>query len=112
MSLHSFNLCVCCIRSKSSNITRIVEIFPLDKPSRNELPYSLGTVERSNDVLQGVVSDNSCGTDPCFNDGNYTITWNDFQLVFYSSLFSYKMKIDFMTFIISLQVHLSARIQR
>jgi hypothetical protein len=89
-----------------------MEIFPLEKPSRNELPYSLGTVERSNDVLQGVVSDNSCGTDPCFNDGNYTITWNDFQLVFYSSLFSYKMKIDFMTFIISLQVHLSARIQR
>nr|CAH0106056.1 unnamed protein product [Daphnia galeata] len=54
---------------KSGNITRIVEIFPLDKPSRNELPDSLGTVERSNDVLQGVVSDNNCRTDPCFNGG-------------------------------------------
>ena len=88
-------------------ITRIVEIFPLDKPSRNELPYFLGTVERKNNVLQGVVSDNNCRTDPCFSGGNCTITWNDFQLVFYSSLFSYKMKIDFMTLIISLQVHLS-----
>ena len=61
-----------------------MEIFPLDKPSRNELPYSLGTVERSNVVLQGVVCDNNCRTDPCFNGGNCNITWNNFQLVFYS----------------------------
>jgi hypothetical protein len=59
-----------------------VEIFPLEVPSRNELPDSLGTVERTGQVLQGVVSDNNCRTDPCFNGGNCTITWNDFQSVF------------------------------
>lgn len=66
---------------KSGNITRIVEIFPLEVPSRNELPDSLGTVQRSDDVLQGVVSDNNCRMDPCVNSGNCTITWNDFQSV-------------------------------
>ncbi|KAI9551727.1 hypothetical protein GHT06_022063 [Daphnia sinensis] len=69
------------IQIKSGNITRIVEIFPLEVPSRNELPDSLGTVIRSDDVLQGVVSDNNCREDPCFNGGNCTITWNDFQCI-------------------------------
>lgn len=75
------NLFIFIFQIKSGNITRIVEIFPLEVPSRNELPDSLGTVERTGQVLQGVVSDNNCRTDPCFNGGNCTITWNDFQSV-------------------------------
>lgn len=55
-----------------------MEIFPLDGRDELNLPESLGTVQRSNDVLEGVVSDDSCRSDPCVNGGNCTVTWNDF----------------------------------
>jgi protein crumbs len=68
---------------KSGNITLIVEIFPLvDVPPTEQLPEPLGEVRRSGDVLQGVVSDDNCRSDPCVNGGNCTITWNDFAYVF------------------------------
>ena len=82
---------------KSGNITRIVEIFPLENPTRSELPDSLGTVQRSQDVLQGVVSDNNCRLDPCFNSGNCTITWNDFRSVLL--LLFLKMNFEYISFL-------------
>ena len=64
---------------RSGNITRIVEIFPL-QVRNDDIPEPLGTVKR-NDVLEGVVSDNTCLDNPCINGGNCTVTWNDFLCI-------------------------------
>lgn len=53
-----------------------VEFFPL-KPLN--IPKLLGNVSFDpNTVLEGVLSDDACASNPCFNDGNCTVTWNDF----------------------------------
>ena len=61
---------------KSGNITRVVQIFPLEA-AEEDIPESLGTIQ-SNEVLEGVVSDNACVGDPCVK-GNCTVTWNDYM---------------------------------
>jgi len=67
------------IQIRTGNITRVVQIFPLDVPN-DEIPESLGTIQ-SNDVLEGTVSDNTCVENPCVNNGNCTVTWNDYLCI-------------------------------
>ena len=64
------------LKVRSGNQTRIVEIFPL-QVALDDVREPLGPVQRS-DVLEGVVSDDTCRTNPCINGGSCTVTWNDF----------------------------------
>ena len=59
-------------------MTRVVEFFPLEIQNEIEIPEPLGAVQK-NDVLEGVVSDDSCRDNPCSNGGVCLVTWNDFR---------------------------------
>ncbi|XP_066994976.2 protein crumbs [Anabrus simplex] len=56
----------------------VVEFFPLNvsgldiPPPFGEVSFIPGT------ILEGVVSDDTCRSNPCQHDGNCTVTWNDF----------------------------------
>ncbi|XP_018896752.2 protein crumbs isoform X2 [Bemisia tabaci] len=59
--------------------TMVVEFFPL-RVSDVKIPASFGNVTfDSMAVLQGVISDDSCASNPCANEGECTVTWNDFS---------------------------------
>nr|XP_024214483.1 protein crumbs [Halyomorpha halys] len=64
-----------------SNGSRImvVEFFPLDVKDLAP-PLSLGSVNFDKDlVLQGIISDDNCRSEPCMHGGTCTVTWNDFS---------------------------------
>lgn len=58
----------------------VVEFYPLGIQNKDlVVPKSFGTVSfNQNDILQGILSDDSCRSDPCHNGGKCSITWNDF----------------------------------
>lgn len=57
----------------------VTEFFPL-KVDDLDVPASFGTVMFANDtVLEGVVSDDTCSSNPCQHNGTCEITWNDFR---------------------------------
>lgn len=54
-----------------------VEFFPL-KPMN--IPRLFGNVSFDlNVVLEGVLSDDACASNPCFNGAHCSVTWNDFK---------------------------------
>lgn len=56
----------------------VVEFFPLN-PKDLEIPVSFGNVTFDEKTLKrGIVSDNSCASNPCDHNGTCTVTWNDF----------------------------------
>ncbi|XP_050067896.1 protein crumbs isoform X4 [Anopheles maculipalpis] len=58
----------------------IVELYPLDNETEGlELPAPFGqvTIDR-NSVLEGIVSDDLCRSQPCYHDAYCENTWNDF----------------------------------
>lgn len=64
-----------------SNGSRImvVQFFPLDVKDL-ELPPPVGIVTfDTSAVLKGVVSDDSCRSEPCLHGGTCEVTWNDFR---------------------------------
>jgi protein crumbs len=63
--------------SDGGNVTRIVELFRLNF---NDVvkPQSIGEVHLIN-VREGVVSDDTCRSDPCMNGGTCHVTWNDYR---------------------------------
>ncbi|XP_043217443.1 protein crumbs-like isoform X1 [Amphibalanus amphitrite] len=61
----------------SAGQIRLVEFYPLLDPELR-LPPPLGEVT-GNRVLAGSVSDDTCREQPCSNNGNCTVTWNDFS---------------------------------
>ena len=69
--------------SNGGNVTRIVELFRLDFDDVIKVkPQSIGEVHLIN-VKQGVISDNTCRSDPCLNGGTCHVTWNDYRYVLY-----------------------------
>lgn len=57
----------------------VVEFFPLQVEDLI-LPPPLGEVSFDHSaVLEGAVSDNTCASNPCENDGVCEVTWNDFM---------------------------------
>ena len=67
--------------SNGGNVTRIVELFRLDFDDVIKVkPQSIGEVHLIN-VKQGVISDNTCRSDPCLNGGTCHVTWNDYRYV-------------------------------
>jgi protein crumbs len=57
----------------------VVEFFPLEAEDL-EIPPPFGTVSFDKTmVLEGVVSDKSCRSNPCEHSGTCFVTWNDFR---------------------------------
>jgi hypothetical protein len=57
----------------------VVEFFPLEAEDL-EIPPPFGAVSFDKMmVLKGVVSDNSCRSNPCEHSGTCFVTWNDFR---------------------------------
>jgi hypothetical protein len=57
----------------------VVEFFPLEAEDL-EIPPRFGVVSFDKMmVLEGVVSDNSCRSNPCEHSGTCFVTWNDFR---------------------------------
>ena len=73
----SFSRSVCLQVVNGAGQTRLVEFYPLLDPELR-LPPPLGEVA-GNRVLAGSVSDDTCRDQPCSNNGNCSVTWNDFR---------------------------------
>lgn len=57
----------------------VVEFFPLNVKDL-EIPMPFGNVTFDESTLKrGVVSDDSCASNPCDHNGTCTVTWNDFK---------------------------------
>lgn len=57
----------------------VIEFFPL-KVKDLEAPKLFGNVSFDpSTVLEGVLSDNTCLSDPCFNGAVCNVAWNDFM---------------------------------
>lgn len=58
----------------------VVEFYPLGVLNKDlTIPKSFGTVSFNQDeVLQGILSDETCRSNPCHNNGQCSVTWNDF----------------------------------
>lgn len=59
----------------------VVEFFSLAVENKDLLvPKSFGIVSFNQDeILEGILSDNTCRSDPCLNKGVCSVTWNDFE---------------------------------
>lgn len=67
------------VQISNGSRTMIVEFFPL-QVSDLAMPQSFGTVSFDNStILEGVVSDNTCLSNPCKHNGTCKVTWNDFR---------------------------------
>ncbi|XP_071442369.1 protein crumbs isoform X3 [Hetaerina americana] len=67
------------VQISNGNRTMVVEFFPLRVKDLN-IPPPFGNVSFiGGRVLEGVVSDDSCVSDPCLHNGTCRITWNDFE---------------------------------
>lgn len=63
----------------NGNRIMVVEFFPLEAEDL-EIPPPFGAVSFDKTmVLEGVVSDNSCRSNPCEHSGTCFVTWNDFR---------------------------------
>ncbi|XP_046404565.1 protein crumbs isoform X2 [Ischnura elegans] len=68
------------VQISNGNRTMVVEFFPL-RVKDLEIPPPFGNVSFvGGRVLEGVVSDDSCVSDPCLHNGTCRITWNDFDM--------------------------------
>lgn len=58
----------------------VVEFYPLGIQNKDlVVPKAFGTVFfNQNEILQGILSDDACRSDPCHNKGVCSVTWNDF----------------------------------
>ncbi|KAE9538509.1 hypothetical protein AGLY_005608 [Aphis glycines] len=58
----------------------VVEFYPLGIENKDlVVPKAFGSVSfNRNEIAQGVLSDNTCRSEPCHNDGVCSVTWNDF----------------------------------
>lgn len=66
------------VQISNGSRTMVTEFFPL-KVDDVEVPVPFGTVLFPNDtVLEGVISDDTCSSNPCQHNGTCKITWNDF----------------------------------
>ncbi|XP_045615647.2 protein crumbs [Procambarus clarkii] len=66
------------IRLSNGTETRLVQPFPLQNLTDVVLPgENLQNIENFN-VLEGTVSDDMCNPDPCKNNAQCHVTWNDF----------------------------------
>lgn len=63
--------------SDGNNFTRIVEFFQDVYNVIVSKPVTVGEVQLVN-VEKGVVSDDTCVTNPCLNGGSCEVTWNDY----------------------------------
>ncbi|XP_052127342.1 protein crumbs isoform X1 [Frankliniella occidentalis] len=67
------------VQISNGSRTMVTEFFPL-KADDLTVPPSFGTVMFANDtVLEGVISDDTCSSNPCLHNGTCKITWNDFS---------------------------------
>ncbi|PNF36740.1 Protein crumbs [Cryptotermes secundus] len=67
------------VQISNGNRIMVVEFFPLGADDL-EIPPPFGTVSFDKTmVLEGVVSDNSCRSNPCEHSGTCFVTWNDFS---------------------------------
>jgi hypothetical protein len=64
--------------SNGGNVKRIVKLFELDFAEQVDVEQSLGRVTAVS-IKKGVVSDNTCRTNPCQNEGICHVTWNDYR---------------------------------
>ncbi|XP_016838846.1 protein crumbs isoform X2 [Nasonia vitripennis] len=58
--------------------TMVVEFFPLKAKDIPTLVQFGNVTFDPSKVLEGVVSDNVCASNPCFHNGTCHVTWNDF----------------------------------
>ena len=64
--------------SNGANVKRIVKLYELDFAEQVDVEQSLGRVTAVA-IKKGVVSDNTCRTNPCQNDGICKVEWNDYS---------------------------------
>lgn len=59
----------------------IVEFYPLGIKNKDLIvPKAFGTVSfNPKEIFEGIVSDDTCLSQPCHNSGTCSITWNDFM---------------------------------
>lgn len=55
----------------------VVEFFPL-KVKDLVIPKYFGVSFDPTTVLEGVLSDDTCRSNPCLNNAVCTVTWNDY----------------------------------
>ncbi|XP_050532124.1 protein crumbs isoform X2 [Daktulosphaira vitifoliae] len=69
------------VQISNGSYTMVVEFYPLSVQNKDlVVPKAFGTVSFNQDeVLEGILSDDACRSNPCQNDGECTVTWNDFQ---------------------------------
>lgn len=66
------------VQISNGSKTMVVEFYPLTATDIPE-PIEFGTVTFDREkVLEGVVSDPVCSSNPCFHNGTCHVTWNDF----------------------------------
>lgn len=58
----------------------VVEFYPLGIQNKDlVIPKAFGTVSfNSNEILKGILSDDTCRSNPCGMNGECSVTWNDF----------------------------------
>ena len=66
------------VQIAANNNTWIVELFQDTFAESVEMPKSIGEIRLIN-VEKGVVSDETCISNPCMNGGTCEVTWNDYQ---------------------------------
>ncbi|XP_046739798.1 protein crumbs-like isoform X2 [Diprion similis] len=66
------------VQISNGSQTMVVEFYPL-KAKDIPTPIEFGTVVLDREkVLEGVVSDPVCNSNPCYHNGTCHVTWNDF----------------------------------
>uniref|UniRef100_A0A0A9W8L0 Protein crumbs homolog 2 n=2 Tax=Lygus hesperus TaxID=30085 RepID=A0A0A9W8L0_LYGHE len=69
------------VQMNSGSKQMVLEFYPLIAPDipENERPLSIGeAVFDTSLVLEGVVSDDACNSQPCAHGGTCVVTWNDY----------------------------------
>lgn len=59
----------------------VVEFYPLGFQNKDlVVPKSFGSVTFNQDeILEGILSDDTCRSNPCHNNGVCSVTWNDYK---------------------------------
>uniref|UniRef100_A0A8D9AAV9 Protein crumbs n=1 Tax=Cacopsylla melanoneura TaxID=428564 RepID=A0A8D9AAV9_9HEMI len=69
------------VQISNGSRTMVVEFFPLQVQDLS-IPPSFGNVSfETSTILEGVVSDNACASNPCEYGGTCIVTWNDFNCI-------------------------------
>ncbi|XP_050423737.1 protein crumbs isoform X2 [Adelges cooleyi] len=67
------------VQISNGSYIMVVEFYQLGVHKDLVVPKAFGTVSfNQEEVLEGILSDDACRSNPCHNDGECSVTWNDF----------------------------------